>query len=45
MVSPRRTENGVGIYDRDRTGPACAIACGAGKYNYFVPVNGEISLD
>ncbi|MGD1918733.1 MAG: hypothetical protein ACFCAD_07485 [Pleurocapsa sp.] len=46
MVSPRRTpEEGVGIYDRDRTqGPACAIAAGAGTIyrNYFVPVNGQI---
>ena len=46
MVSPNRTpEEGVGIYDRDRTqGPACAVACGAGTIyrNYFVPVNGQI---
>ena len=46
MVSPNRTpEEGVGIYDFDRTqGPACAIACGAGTIyrNYFVPVNGQI---
>ena len=46
MVSPRRTpEEGVGIYDRDRTqGPACAIAAGAGTIyrNYFAPVNGQI---
>ena len=46
MVSPNRTpEEGVGIYDFDRTqGPACAIACGAGTIyrNYFVSVNGQI---
>ncbi len=46
MVSANRTpEEGIGIYDRDRTqGPACAIACGAGTIyrNYFVPVNGQI---
>ena len=46
MVSPRRTpEEGVGIYERDRTqGPACAVAAGAGTIyrNYFVPVNGQI---
>ena len=46
MVSPNRTpEEGVGIYDRDRTqGPACAVAAGAGTIyrNYFVPVNGQI---
>lgn len=46
MVSPNRTpEEGVGIYDRDRTqGPACAVAAGAGTIyrNYLVPVNGQI---
>ena len=46
MISPDRTpEQGVGIYDRDRTqGPACAVAAGAGTIyrNYFVPVNGKI---
>lgn len=46
MISPNRTpEEGVGIYDRDRTqGPACAVAAGAGTIyrNYFVPVNGQI---
>jgi hypothetical protein len=46
MVSPNRTpEDGVGIYERDRTqGPACAVAAGAGTIyrNYFVPVNGKI---
>ncbi|MGL5834217.1 MAG: hypothetical protein ACRC1Z_13425 [Waterburya sp.] len=46
MVSPNRTpENGVGIYERDRTqGPACAIAAGAGTIyrNYFALVNGQI---
>lgn len=46
MVSPSATpENGVGIYEHDRTqGPACAIAAGAGTIyrNYFVEVNGRI---
>ena len=46
MISPHRTpEEGVGIYDRDRTqGPACAVAAGAGTIyrNYFVSVNGQI---
>lgn len=46
MVSPRVTpEQGIGIYERDRTqGPACAIAAGAGTIyrNYFAPVNGQI---
>jgi hypothetical protein len=46
MVSPHRTpEDGIGIYQRDRTqGLACAIAAGAGTIyrNYFVPVNRQI---
>ena len=46
MVDPSVTpEQGVGIYERDRTqGPACAIAAGAGTIyrNYFVPVGGAI---
>jgi hypothetical protein len=46
MVSPTVTpEQGVGIYERDRTqGPACAIAAGAGTIyrNYFAIVNGQI---
>jgi len=46
MVAPSRTpEEGVGIYDRDRTqGPACAIAAGAGTIyrNYLMPVDGQI---
>jgi hypothetical protein len=41
MVGPSVTpEQGVGIYDQDRTqGPACAIACGGGTIyrNYFLP--------
>ena len=46
MASPNAVpENGVGIYDYDKTqGPACAIACGAGTVfrNYFVHVKGQI---
>lgn len=46
MVGPQVTpEQGVGIYERDRTqGPACAIAAGAGTIfrNYFVVVNGQV---
>lgn len=45
MADPSLTpEDGVGIYDRDRTqGPACAIACGAGTIfrSYFAEVNGQ----
>ena len=47
MTGPGVTpENGVGIYEYDRTqGPACAIACGAGTVyrNYFADVgNGQV---
>ena len=38
-------EDGVGIYERDRTqGPSCAIACGGGTIyrNYFVRVAGAV---
>lgn len=46
MASPSITpEEGVGIYERDRTqGPACAISAGAGTIfrNYFANVNGRI---
>lgn len=46
MVGPSVTpEEGVGIYERDRTqGPACAIACGAGTIyrNYFVKIGDQI---
>jgi hypothetical protein len=46
MVSPDKTpEDGVGIYERDRTqGPACAISAGAGTIyrNYLACVNGQI---
>ncbi len=46
MVSPNVTpEEGIGIYDQDRTqGPACAIAAGAGTIyrNYFVPIQTQI---
>ncbi len=46
MVSPNVTpEEGVGIYERDRTqGPACAIAAGMGTIyrNYFALVDGRV---
>ncbi len=46
MVSPYRTpEEGVGIYERDKTqGPACAVACGAGTIyrNYFAKTGNRI---
>ncbi len=46
MAGPSVTpENGVGIYEHDRTqGPACAIACGGGTIfrNYFVPLGDQL---
>lgn len=46
MVGPHVSpEQGVGIYERDRTqGPACAVAAGAGTIyrNYFAMVNGRV---